>query len=110
MTSLAACAGRGLRRNLLQALGKRGKRSPDAPISEELTMRAFFLALVFAWRSLRRSPVFAGTATLTLAIGIAAAAGMLTVTNAVLVRPLPFPESHRLLGVWQDPERKRLKS
>jgi len=53
-----------------------------------------------AWRSLLRTPGFLVTCVVTLALTIGAVAGMFSVVNAVLLRPLPFPDSDRL--VWVD--------
>lgn len=53
-------------------------------------------------RSLRRTPVFAITAALTLIIGLAAAVAIFAVVNAVLLRPLPYGNADRLIGAWHD--------
>lgn len=53
-------------------------------------------------RLLWRAPGFAVTAILTLALGIGATTALFTVVNAVLLDPLPFPESHALIQVWRS--------
>ena len=53
--------------------------------------------LAYAARILRQSPAFAITAILTIALGIGAATAIFSVTDAVLLRPLPYPNSSRLL-------------
>ncbi|HEX7049879.1 MAG TPA: ABC transporter permease [Longimicrobiales bacterium] len=54
----------------------------------------------YAWRTLRRSPVFAATAILTLALGIGANSALFGLLNALLFRPpTGIPESDRLVRV-----------
>ncbi len=55
-----------------------------------------------ALRSLRRSPLYALTAGVALAIGIGANSALFCVVNAVLLRPLPFPEPQQLVLVHED--------
>ena len=54
------------------------------------------------FRLLFRAPGFAATAILTLALGIGATTALFTVVNAVLMEPLPFPDSSRLVQVWRS--------
>jgi predicted permease len=54
-----------------------------------------------AGRSLRAAPGFALTAILVSALGVAATTASFSVTDHVLLRPLPFPSSDRLVKVWQ---------
>jgi len=52
-----------------------------------------------AARLLRRAPGYAATAIITLALGIGATTTIFSVINGVLLRPLPFAESDRLVQV-----------
>jgi len=58
----------------------------------------------FALRSFRRTPAFATVAVLTLALGIGAVTAIFTVTNAVVFRPLPFPDAGRLVSIESVPK------
>ncbi len=55
--------------------------------------------LRFTVRLLRKNPGFTAVALLTLALAIGANTAIFTVVNAVLLRPLPFPESQHLFQV-----------
>ena len=52
-----------------------------------------------SWRALVRTPVFLVTSVATLALAMGAVVGMFGVVNTVLLRPLPFPDSDRLVVV-----------
>ena len=54
-----------------------------------------------AARSLRRAPMFAVVAIVTLALGIGANAAMFSVLNTYMLRPLPYPEPNRLVRVFR---------
>ena len=60
-------------------------------------MQKFFFDLRFVLRQLRKSPGFAVTAVLMLAFGIGATTAIFSIVEGVLLRPLPFPDSDRLM-------------
>ena len=52
-----------------------------------------------AWRALLRTPGFFVTSVGTLALAIGAVAGMFSVVNNVMLKPLPFRDSDRLVVI-----------
>ena len=55
----------------------------------------------YAFRQIRKRPGFSAAAILTLAIGVGATAAVFAVVDAVLLRPLPYPESDRLYSLFE---------
>ncbi len=55
----------------------------------------------FTLRTLAKQPAFCLAAILTLALGIGANTAIFSVFNAVILRPLPYPDAGRLVLVWQ---------
>ena len=68
-----------------------------------------FHDLTVAARVLRKSPVFAFTAALTIALGVGASTSVFSVTNAVLLRPLPYREPDRLVVACSDMRKRNVR-
>ncbi len=58
----------------------------------------------FAIRTLQKSPGFTVVAVLTLALGIGANTAIFTMVNSVILQPLPYQDSHRLVSLWHSYE------
>jgi putative ABC transport system permease protein len=64
-------------------------------------MESFLSDLRFAFRTLRRSPVFACAAVFTLAVAIGATTSIFSVVYGVLLRPLPYTEPDRIMAIFE---------
>jgi predicted permease len=64
-------------------------------------MRNFAREIRLVFRALRRSPGFFVVAALTLALGIGATTAIFSVVNGVLLAPLPYPHSERIVQLLQ---------
>src|SRR2546428_11772461 len=72
-------------------------------------MTMLFRDLVYAFRTLRKSPIFTITAVVTIALAIGASTAIFSVTHGVLLRPLPYKDPDRLVLACSDMRRRNVK-
>src|SRR5918993_3819658 len=65
-------------------------------------METFWQDIRFGARMLLKNPGFAIVAILTLSLGIGANTAIFSVVSAVLLRDLPFPDSDRIVTLWEN--------
>lgn len=65
--------------------------------------------LTYAARSLAKSPLFLTTAVITIGLGIGASTAIFSVTNAVLLRPLPYKDPEQLVIACGDMRKRNVK-
>ena len=75
-------------------------------VSREVSMHTPLQDLHYALRQLRKAPGFALTAVLTLAVGIGGVTAVFSVVEAVMLRPLPFKDSGRLISLHESFEQR----
>ena len=65
--------------------------------------------LSYAFRTLRKSPIFSITAIVTIALAVGASTAIFSVTNGVLLRQLPYKEPDRLVLACSDLQKRNVK-
>lgn len=78
-----------------------GPRPPSAPTGDPIMLR-LSQDLRFALRMMVRHPATSATLVLTLALGTGATTALFSVVDAALLRPLPYPDSDRIVIVQQS--------
>src|SRR5262245_8921354 len=63
----------------------------------------------YAFRTLRKSPIFTITVIVTIALAIGASTAIFSVTNGVLLRKLPYKDPERLVLVRGDLQKRNVK-
>ncbi len=90
--------GVGIGRNQLNEL-RGGTRSAHTRLGPVERMMNGIRELKLGLRALLKRPGFTATAVLTLGLGIGAVTAIFTFVNAILLQPLPYPESDRIVEV-----------
>lgn len=65
------------------------------------TVESVFQDIRYGLRQMRRNPAFTWTAVITLGLGIGATTAIFSAVYALLIRPLPYPDSSRLMEISQ---------
>src|SRR4029078_12998070 len=63
----------------------------------------------YAFRTLRKSPIFTITVVVTIALAIGASTAIFSVTNGVLLRQLPYKDPERIVLACSDMQKRNVK-
>ena len=81
---------------------RRARRSARPKIRKEPMIKTFATDSRHALRTLSKQPGFLSIAVITLALGIGANTAVFSVLNSVILNPLPYPESDRLVRIYNS--------
>ena len=87
------------------------KQARDASLASRIGsgLDSAIADLRYAFRTLRKNPHFTAVTVMTLALGIGASTAVFSVVNAVLLGPLPYADSDRLVWLWSMDSQNPLK-
>jgi putative ABC transport system permease protein len=96
----------------LKTFGNLSQKQEQAREADTLPwLETLWQDLRYGFRTLARQPGFTAVVILTLAIGIGANVAIFSVLDAVLLRPLPYSDSGRIVMIWHiPPQNTRLGS
>src|ERR1700683_3855019 len=89
------------RQALLEFGGKEQWKEELRDVHRVAVIESTLSNLKYAFRCMRKSPSFAGAIILTLALGIGANSAIFSALDAILLRPLPFPNGDQLMSLIQ---------
>jgi putative ABC transport system permease protein len=87
---------------LVQFGGLTQAREAHQDVYAARPVEEFFADARYTLRTMRRTPALAAAAILTLALGVGANTAIFSAVNAVILRPLPFPNASQLYMLWEE--------
>ncbi len=66
-------------------------------------LERFVQDVLYGLRSFKKTPTFTTVVVLTLALGIGATSAIFSIVDAVLLQPLPYRDSNKLVVIWRHP-------
>jgi putative ABC transport system permease protein len=90
------------REALVQFGGLTQTREAHQDVYAARPVEEFLADTRYTLRTMRRTPALAGAAILTLALGVGANTAIFSAVNAVILRPLPFPNPDQLYMLWEE--------
>lgn len=90
------------REALVQFGGLTQAREAHQDVYAARPVEEFFADARYTLRTMRRTPALAVAAILTLALGVGANTAIFSAVNAVILRPLPFPDASQLYMLWEE--------
>ncbi len=100
--ALGMCPSDAHREAMIQFGGVQRAREEHIDVRGARWLEEFVGDTRYALRAFLRNPILSLAGIITLALGVGANTAIFSAVNAVVLRPLPFPESGRLLMLWEE--------